>query len=240
MGIARKFKALLFIYVFILLIGLTEVNAMNTGFSIEEMTENEKNSFISNIEITILTEAPTPKGISCFDVNKEEKIAIGQTSGHRKEVCIYDCSGTFLYGYAFKCSQSFAIEWDSEYVNIFFVRSDIIISLDSSGNILDAKHTQDTSNNNRYRNYLLYSTHRKIGDNEYFVKNDMGIFNWIATSYSQLVIKDVNGKESIIYDVTSAQFAKMMSVFGLVLIFLIVAIIVLVRQFIKLRGQGNG
>ena len=66
----------------------------------------------------------------------------------------------------------------------------------------------------------------------------MGIFNWIASSFSQIVTIDATGTESIIYDVNSMQLTKMIITFGLICVFVLVTIAVVVWQFIKLR-RGN-
>lgn len=114
----------------------------------------------------------------------------------------------------------------------------MIISLDSDGNILDIKAVQDTIDNNSYRNSLLYSTTRTVGNTTYLIRNDMGIFNWIATSYSQIVTIDATGSESIIYDVNSMQLTKTIVTISLICVFVFVAVAVVIWQFIKLR-RGN-
>lgn len=70
------------------------------------------------------------------------------------------------------------------------------------------------------------------------IRNDMGIFNWIATSYSQIVTIDATGSESIIYDVNSMQLTKTIVTISLICVFVFVAVAVVIWQFIKLR-RGN-
>ena len=178
------------------------------------------------------------KGVLCFDVNEQGMIAVGQKDSQGKEICIYTSQGEFLYGYRFNCTQSFCVEWDEQRVNIYFIRSDVIISLDSDGNILDIKSVQDTIDNNSYRNSLLYSTNRAVGSTTYLIRNDMGIFNCIASTFSQIVTIDATGTESIIYDVNSMQLTKIILTISFICAFALVVIAVVVCQFIKLR-HGN-
>lgn len=238
-----KFKQLYLLLSFVLLIvfftNVIEVKAMDTGFSTEDLSEETKTTFVSNINISSLKAEPEKRGILCFDVNEQGMIAVGQKGTQGKEVCVYTSQGEFLYGYAFNCNQSFGVEWDEQHVNIYFVRSDVIISLDSDGNILDIKAVQDTIDNNTYRNSLLYSTTRLVGDNTYLIRNDMGIFNWIASSYSQIITIDAMGTECIIYDVNSMQLANMIVTTGIVCVFVFVAMAVIVWQFIKLRRKAR-
>ncbi len=238
-----KFKQLYLLLSFVLLIvfftNVIEVKAMDTGFSTEDLSEETKTTFVSNINISSLKAKPEKRGILCFDVNEQGMIAVGQKGAQGKEVCVYTSQGEFLYGYAFNCNQSFGVEWDEQHVNIYFVRSDVIISLDSDGNILDIKAVQDTIDNNTYRNSLLYSTTRLVGDNTYLIRNDMGIFNWIASSYSQIITIDAMGTECIIYDVNSMQLANMIVTTGIVCVFVFVAMAVIVWQFIKLWRKAR-
>lgn len=231
----------LFLSLLLLIVFFTnaiEVNAMDTGFSTEEISEEKKTAFVSNINVSLLREEPEKSGILCFDVNEQGMIAVGNKDSQSKKICIYTSQGEFLYGYTFNCTQSFCVEWDEQHVNIYFIRSDVIISLDSDGNILDIKAVQDTIDNNSYRNSLLYSTTRTVGNTTYMIRNDMGILNWIAFSFSQIVAVDAAGTEFVIYDVNSVQLAKMIVAVCFICAFAFVAVAVIVRQFIKLR-RGN-
>ena len=127
-------------------------------------------------------------------------------------------------------------KWDKEYINIYFVRSDVIISLDSECKIIDIRRVQDTIANNTHRNYLLSSTCREIGDVTYQIRNDMGIFNWIALSYSQIVTVDSAGIETIIYDVNSNQFLIIVAISVIIFVFVSGVIVGVVREFFKLRS----
>ena len=213
-----------------------EVSALNTGFETKEMTEKEKETFFSNCSISSVKTPPTKGGIRCFDVNEDGLIAIGMGFGE-KTVCVYTSQGEFLYGYTFEGGQSFGVEWDGEYINIYFVRSDVIISLDSEGNVLDAKIVKNAKDNNTHRSTLLHSTKRTVHDTTYLIRNDMGVFNWIALSYSQVVVVDVNGVERIIYDVNSTQLVKTIVLFVFVLAFLSFATAVLVKHSIIARRR---
>ena len=237
-----KLKPIYLLLSLVLLIAFStnaiEVNAMNTGFSTEELSEETKTTFVSSINVSPLSAEPEKKGVLCFDVNEQGMIAVGQNDSKGKEICVYTSQGEFLYGYTFNCTQSFGVEWDEQHINIYFVRSDVIISLDSDGNILDIKSVQDTIDNNSYRNLLLYSSNRTIDNTTYLVRNDMGIFNWFASTFSQIVTIDATGTESIIYDVNSMQLKKMIVTVSLICVFVFVAIAVVVWQFIKFR-RGN-
>lgn len=228
----KRLTFLLFLPIIIIVLCSTAVkaDAMKTGFSTEELTQEDKNTFISNIDISLLTSEPVKQGIRCFDVNEEGMIAIAQNGRDGKEICVYSSDGTFLYGYVFDCSQSYGVEWDGANLNIYFVRSDVIISVDADGNILDIKKVRDTIDNNSYSNSLLYSTKRIVGNTTYVIRNDFGVFNWIATSYSELIAIDATGEEHVIYDVSSTQFIKTVVIFVAILAAVVIAFVIIFSQ----------
>lgn len=212
--------------VLLLFTHVPKVSAMNTGFSTEQKSEEKKETFISNIELSFVEEEPDKTSIVCFDVNSDGMIAIGQASFEQKRVCVYSSEGDFQYGYTFHSSGDIGVEWDGNNLNIYFVRSSVIISVDPDGEILDVLDVPDSSENNSYKNHFIDSTERTIGDTTYTIRNDMGIFNWCASSYSQLVVTDAAGKETLLYDVNSAQLAKYLTVcFLVVIVFLIILVL---------------
>ena len=66
----------------------------------------------------------------------------------------------------------------------------------------------------------------------------MGLLNFFATSYSQIIVKDSTGFENVIYDVGSMYLTKMIVTISLICVFVLVAIAVVFWKFIKLR-RGN-
>ena len=225
--------------ILILITGSKEALAMNTGFSTENLSENEATVFLSNANIVLMTEKPTQKGIKCFDVNENGMIAIGQENKDGvKEICVYSSDGLFLYGYIFNSSGDFGIEWDDKNINIYFVRSDIIASINQEGKITDIAEVQNTAENNAYSNYMLYSTERTSKGVKYMLKNDMGFLNAFASSCSQLIEIKSTGEELMLYDVNSNQFAKTLIIFVFAVIFFIIAVVGIVMQITKLRRSN--
>ncbi len=190
------------VFVFVSLLStVIKVNAINTRFSTEELTEKYQSVFISNINISSLASEPAKKIIHCFDVNEKGMIAIGSNSNGQEQICIYSSEGVFLYGYNFDCSGDFCVEWYNDHLNICLIRSDVIITVDKNANIIEMAGIQDTIDNNTLFNRFMYSTNRNIKNNEYILKNNMGILNAFATGYSQISIKDVENIETVVYEV---------------------------------------
>lgn len=238
----KKFKYFLSFLLLILLIftSVSEVFAMSTGFSVtDSFSDEEKEHIIKTSKVRLLKEEPVNEAILCFDVNKDGLIAIGTKNiSDIYYVCIYNSDGIFQYGYSFVDSGSFGIEFDNENIIIYFVRSNIVISVDPSGEVLEIAKVDNTMENTSYR-HILRNTERQINDIKYKIKNDMGIFNLFVgqSSYSQLVKIDGFENQTILYDVNSKAFAKTLMIFIFALLFIATAVIVPTKLTIKSMRQ---
>ena len=226
------------VFIFIIFASAIKVNAIHTGFKTNELSSEEKNIFVSNINILSIDEEPVKKTITCFDVNSNQLIAIGQNTSDRKTICVYSNEGDFQYGYTFNCSGDFGVEWDEENLNIYFVRSSVIVSVTPKGEVLGAFEVQNTIENNSYVNHFVHATKRTMNNDEYVIRNNMGLLNLFASSYSQIIVKDSTGTENIIYDIGSMQLTKTIATISLICVFVFAAVAVVVGQSIKL-GRSN-
>ena len=129
----------------------------------------------------------------------------------------------------------FGVEFAKNDLVIYFVRSNVAMAVNHMGEVVEIQEIQNTPENNSYWNNHVLSNSRKIGDTEYSLKNNFGIFNVFASSYSQLIVREANGEERILYDVNSAQLFNMLFMFICVLLTVCLAVAVLVRQFVKLK-----
>lgn len=240
MKIKRNSLFLLIALIPVLLTSTIPANALNTGFDTYEKPAEEKASFISNINLSLITEEPAKKSIECFAVSDNHMIAVGQENlgmSRKKTVSVYSSDGVFQYGYTFGCYGAFGLEWDNENLNIYFVRSDVILSVTPSGEVLDALEIQDTKHSNAHMNDLLNSNKRKIGDTEYALQIDLGFLRFLATSHSKVIATNENGETSVIYDATEAHLLET-SLFAIYLSFFLVAFIVYaIRYKIKQHSK---
>lgn len=211
---------------------MIEVFAMNTGFTTEALSEKDKATILANINISVLKYEPPRKAITCFDVNENGLIAIGCESSENKTIGIYTSDGVFQYGYKFRDNGRFGVEWDEDNVIIYFVRGDVAVTLTPEGKVENILEIQNTIENNSYWNQFVFSTKRKIEDTEYALKNDMGVFNIFASSYSQLVVTNAKGEESVVYDVNSIHFFNVIIVFVGVLLFGCLVVFGIIRECI--------
>lgn len=225
---------LFFLLGVLFLVNRIESKAMNTGFSTEEFSEDEKAIFIKNVNLSLVYSEPERREIQCFDINERGMIAIGQDHSEKKQVCVYTSQGDFLYGYTFNCHQSFVIEWDEDDINILFDRSGALLSVDPEGQINDVKEVPSTVNNSIYRD-SLQSTSRMISGITYRIRNKNKILTLFAVSYSQIVVIDDKGWEQVIYDVSPIQLKKMEIVIcvGIFVLIALLTVLFIIRHYKK-------
>lgn len=225
-------KILFFIFLFLFIVSQNfSAFAIYEAFNYESVSEEIQTNFINNINISLLSEEPKKQPIEVFDINKNGLIAIGNEHLDYKTVCIYSDEGVFQYGYKFNCSGSFGVEWNENNINIYFVRSDISVEVDSSGNIKEVLKIQNNTQNNYYWNNVVFANKKELNNTVFSLENDMGILNLFSSDYSQLVKTDYTGDESIIYDVNSEKVIKTYLVLILFFSFVIIAFINLKKLF---------
>lgn len=233
----KSTKNILILFIIIILALNSNVNiiAMTTGFSIEELDDEKQQTFLSNIDISLLDSDSDvrSKFIVCFDVNENGLIALGFADSTHKSICIYSSDLTFKYGYYFICDGSFGIEWDKDNLIIYFVRGDVAASFDERGICTEIKAIRNTSENNSYWNNTVFSIKRQVGDDRYIIKNDMGIFSYFGSSYSQLIKIDKNESEIILYDVNDAKIIRTIITFLAAIALLVIAILTIIKSVNK-------
>lgn len=228
---SRNFVALICILL-VVISGMIAVSAADIAFSTESLEQEEIETILSNINITKLSNEPSKKVIQCFSVNTDGTIAVGCGSYNKKTVCIYNSEGIFQYGYSFQTAGSFGIELKEDILYIYFVRSDIALAIDPDGQINSVTRIQNTVENNSYWNHSVFSTKISTEQYEYVIKNNLGIFNVFASSYSLLTKTDVYGNETVIYDVNNTQQFRVYSTLFFIVVFLSIGVYTL---FFRLR-----
>ena len=230
-----------FLVMLILMLSFVSVQAvaLNTGFTTEALSEGDKERILANMKIKHLSDEPAKVAIDCFDVDENGVIAIGCSSNFEtKRVCIYEKDGSFKCGYSFETNGSFGIELIDNGLAIYLVRSDVAVFISSDGIVEEILEIQNSLDNNSYWNNNVFSTVRETKDATYVLKNDLGIFNLCASSYSQISVTDADGKESIIYDVNAEQLVKNIFITILVSIFVSIVVAGVVKEILKFKRKA--
>ncbi len=212
-------KLLIFIFMVGLLVCISSISAfaMHTGFETEELSQEEKDTVLENLSFTLLSEEPKPNTIECLDVHEDGRIATGTSGTSTRTISVYSPEGTFLYGYLWEDVQSFGIAWDGDNMLVYLVRSSLAVSVSPNGEILELLDIKDSMENDKYWRKVVFATERKVADKQYNLQNNMGIFNFFASSYAQLVETDADGTTKMLYDINTAYTIKIAVIFVFVL-----------------------
>ena len=236
----KKIEFLTLLFVLMFFVFNLSVGALNTGFSTESLPEDAQKQILSKLSLELIPQNTFDDSINCFDVREDGMIAIGCLGDDTHVIKIYNRDMVFQYGYTFKCHGIFGLEWDGDFLMIYFVRSDIIASFDPNGACVEMARIENTTENNSYWNHTVFSTKRETENGSYILQNDMGFLNFFEMTYSQLKHIDNEGNESILYDVNSNQLAKYVMTLIVVLILVIIAVFILVSVWRKIKNAGDG
>ncbi|MHB8961559.1 MAG: hypothetical protein ACYC5K_00180 [Saccharofermentanales bacterium] len=236
----NKFKIAVALFISLELLGVVPVMAMNTDFELETINDETRANIVGNLNIILVNTPVKNIPISCFDVNEYGDIALGFNDLSNKSICVYNSDGSFKYGYSFMTNGRFGVEWDEANLIIFFVRGDIAAQVDDNANVIDVKKISNSFQNNSYWNHKVFSTIRTENDTTYMLRNDLGLLNLFAMStYSKLIKTNGDGSELVLYDVSSDLAIKIIT-FGIIILFtIIIAVIVILKQFKSLQEQMN-
>ena len=215
----------------------TEVNANDTGFSTDPLSEKSQKEFFNNLQFAKLKEEPTKEAIRCFDVNKNGYIAVGCHVFNSATISVYDSYGTFIYGFSFKEYGDFGVLFSDECLNICFVRGDLVLTVNSEGELIEMAEIRNTDENRHYWTNSVFVNRRSNNDTEYLLKNNKGFFNLFSTKYTQLEVKTSDGEKTVIYDVNSKQLFFDILVFVVVIGMIAIAAWRIPIEFIKARKK---
>lgn len=225
---------ILIFYIAIISGNMVRAYPVDVEFSTQPISDDRQKEIANNLNIHLLEAEPLKEGFNCFDVREDGMMAIGFANGENKTVCVY-LGQVYQYSLLFKSSGSFGIEWDGDRIIIYLVRSDLAVFLTPDGEVEEIWEIANTSDNDLHWRNTVFATKRTVQGRQYIARNDMGIFNVFATSYSQLLLVDPSGETSIIYDVNDMQLFKTVASFVGVLLFVGIVVFVLIKYLVKIK-----
>lgn len=199
----------------------------------DDLTDADRETFLNNISLTLLSAEPEKDKICCFDVNIDNLIAIGTTGSEGARILVYNADGAFQYGYSFQCHQRFAVSWDGGDIAIYFVRSDIVAKFDRNGNNISLTFIERNTPEEDFWNSKITSTQCTVNEKTYQVRTGIGLLGLLASGYFQLVMVEPLGQETVVYDVSSRYRIVMPLCIVAVLIFAVFVIWMIIRSVSK-------
>ena len=215
---------------------VVNVSALNTGFSVVDISEEEQEKIEGNLQLTLITSEPTKFPVACFDVREDGMLVIGCDAGpYKKTICVYN-QGEFQYGYTFKSAGTFGVEWDGDLINLCTVRSSLVISIDANGRILQISKIEDTYANNSYW-YDVGANKKSVQDQTYAIQNDLGLLNLFAINYSQLTSTNADGQTTVLYDARTIASAVSLILTIAIPVFVVIVVVGVIKECIKCRRE---
>lgn len=205
------------------------------GLVTEEMQADEIALFLNNVNISVFSIEPEKKPIKCFDVNQNGMIAIGTANDNNKMVCIYSDTGNFQYGYKFKSAGSFDIELNDDILKLYFLKSDVSVSINATGEIQNVSRICNIMENDAYLNRYVKVTNKNVGEYRYVLKNNIGILGLFLSEYSKLYQVDRLNNEKLIYEVNPVHFLYILIMFLGIIVFVSITALVMINEFEKLK-----
>ena len=216
--------------------GMISASALNTGFSVADMSKEEQEKIEGNMQLKLITSEPTKYPVACFDVREDGMLVIGSNVGiHKQMICVYN-QGEFQYGYIFTSAGDFGVEWDGDRINLCLVRGDRVVSVDIDGQILQISKIEDTYANRSYWDDVRANKKSAQGQT-YAIQNDLGFLNFFAINYSQLTSTNADGQTTVLYDARTIASAVSLLLTITIPVFVVIVVVGVTKECIKCRRE---
>jgi len=235
-------KRICSIFAFVIILSLFLVSpaaAFMTELSGKHVPEEDAEFFMQNCKLERIEKEPPLSLFSCFDVSDSGLIAIGQVNLDEKRVCVYTCTGTFLYGYTFRSDGDFEVEWDGENLGIYFARSDYLVSLSPQGDVLSLWETEHTIENSIYLLRVIEAHDKEVNGTMYSARNASKIAGLLSPYYAKIQVRESDGTERTVYDASAVQNARMLSAAVILLGFLSIGVFVIAKVIVGLNRHNQ-
>lgn len=198
----RRFLTLSLILAAVLLAVFLQCNTVSSKDTVNKLEmaaypDDKIQSYVRELSLRLLSEAPPPSSLCCFDICEDGRVAVGFQN---KKIAVFSPEGTFLYGFSFDASGSFSLIWNDGNICIYFMRSDILATFDAEGTCVDFAKLIQSYNNQEIIRSEIDVTKRQVGDIQYSLENDLPI----SIGAARLVAQYADGTKKVIYDATSA------------------------------------
>ena len=181
----------------------------------------------SSVDSVSLNDIGAP--IVSFDISDDGEILLGFEGN---EFAVVDEMGVVNL-YEFTNDGIFYVKWNDDNILLLLVRGSIVVEIDTDGQLVNMiKADESSSHNNSLWNYISRKKCISQGEYSYCVRNDMGLFNFFTSSYSQLIKTDSNGNTTVIYDISDAIIAK-----SILLLFCVVILIAVVVKSVVIESE---
>lgn len=192
----RKIHLILLLYMLVISnVCIMTVGAASIGMEATDISVEEKTAILDTIDLQVIQETDVEQGIHCFDVSQNNTVALGFDS----RIYVYDADGEFQYGFSFQRDGAYGIAFHGEQLTIFFLRGNVLVTFDSTGNCVDIQKALSTEKNHVAIKELLDRTEKEVEGKRYSLERNFEF----GDSYARLIMKDEVDTVTILYDASS-------------------------------------
>lgn len=231
-----KIKRLLiaFSIMIIGILSLTDSALAATKYKTGEYSAERQKELFDIFAIKPLEDFEPKHPITSFDVREDGYILVGTQDYDDNEIFIYSPDGRCEYGYSFHTSNQNYVVWNGDYINIFVVRSYIVIEFDKNGELIEI-YPIDGARGFSWN--LFDETSMKANGYTFKLEKGNGIASWLGPSYPKLVKISPDGTREILYDVAQAYEAKVTTIFVLILCGIAVGLAIVIHIVIDRKKR---
>lgn len=176
----------------------TAIRALDVSVLREAAPHEDASGFLSRTSFVMYPKDYAGRPVSCFDVSEDgQRIALGfSLPDGLRYAAVLDAQGTFLYGFSFRCTGDFQLDWTTDGLGIFWVRSGVFAVFDESGTCLAMVEPESSSASSGYLR-ALDSPIRTLPDGSQLRLRNA--FEGAASTWAQLVRIAPDGTETVLY-----------------------------------------
>ena len=189
------------------------------GYTEERISKDQADAVTSRLKLTVTEKEPAKEGILCFDVDEDDRIALGTKSHGRNWISIYDSDMVFQYAISFHSEGSFLVFLEEDHIWLFLIRGNLCIEIDHTGQPVGVWQLEDYHSSIAPLLETGRAYRREVNDNVYELRNESRVLN-LTGKYSLLVMLSAKGEECILYDVSETMRLRFLFSFILFLFLL--------------------
>lgn len=175
----------------------TPIRALDTSVLQDAAPHADPAGFLSRASFVMYPKDYAGRPISCFDVSEDgQRIALGfALPDGLRYAAVLDAEGAFLYGFSFRCTGDFQLDWTADGLGIYWVRGGVFAVFDEKGDCL-AMVEPDTHTASSAYLHSLDSPLRTLPDGSRLRLRNA--YESAASTYAQLVRIAPDGTETVL------------------------------------------
>ena len=231
---AKKLYVLTSLLVLMLFVCTETLSAVTT----HRMSYDEEKRTLDQFQLQTVEE-PMHNTFCCFSIGDNGAYALGFPGALYKTVVIYDANGEFVKRYDFRCDGDYGIRLEDEELQIYFARSERMISVSLKDDLMRAYQCKSNGESAEFWNETLHPRVVEANGEVYRAYSDSFLLSLFTNGEAKLVKTTADGAEIILHDASALQRSQ--AIFSMVIaaVILTIAASLSVRLIYTAVKQGK-